>query len=169
MRSVSVIIVTKNSENTLPLCLGRLAMQDYDLSKVEVLVVDGGSADKTRDIAAANGARVIEGGFPGNPEPRRYIGLIHAQNEIVLYLDSDNLMPDKHWLRDMVEPFRDASIMVSFTQWYGIDKGMSLINQYYSMIGGNDPVVYYLGKNDRAPYMKDVLPRGAKLVADCGQ
>ncbi|MFA6433302.1 MAG: glycosyltransferase family A protein [Elusimicrobiales bacterium] len=166
---MSVIIVAKNAEKTLPLCLNRLAVQDYDLSKVEVLVVDGGSTDKTREIATANGAEVVNGGFPDNQEPRRYVGLLRSRNEIVLYLDSDNLMPNQHWLKDMTRPFDDASIMASFTQWYGIENMMSLTNRYYSMIGGNDPVVYYLGKNDRAPYMKNSLPRGAELVADRGR
>jgi len=169
MLSVSVIIVAKNAEKTLPLCLGRLAAQDCDMSKVEVLLIDGGSSDKTCEIAAASGARVIDGGYPGNQEPRRYVGLLHARNEIVLYLDSDNLMPNTHWLGDMLKPFEDASIMAAFTQWYGIESGMSLTNQYYSMIGGNDPVVYYLGKNDRVPYMKNALPRGAALAEDRGE
>lgn len=166
MLSVSVVIVAKNSERMLEECLERLIRQDYDMLKMEVLVVDGGSTDRTRDIALEKGAKVIHGGFPDNAEARRFVGLQHASHEIILYLDSDNLIPHSKWLERMLQPFRDEEIMASFTKWYGIEDGMALLDRYYSMIGGNDPIVYYLGKQDRVPFLKTILPFGAQLVSD---
>ena len=54
----------------------------------EIILVDGGSSDRTIDIAREHGARVVQ-------EPRRgygracATGVAHAQGEIVIFLDAD--------------------------------------------------------------------------------
>lgn len=37
--------------------------------------------------------------------------------------------------------------------YYARVSGDNSLNRYFSLIGGNDPVVYYLGKNDRWPHV----------------
>jgi len=60
---------------------------DMDLLS-EIILVDGGSSDRTIDIAREHGARVVQ-------EPRRgygracATGVAHAQGEIVIFLDAD--------------------------------------------------------------------------------
>jgi glycosyltransferase involved in cell wall biosynthesis len=60
---------------------------DMDLLS-EIILVDGGSSDRTIDIAREYGARVVQ-------EPRRgygracATGVAHAQGEIVIFLDAD--------------------------------------------------------------------------------
>jgi glycosyltransferase involved in cell wall biosynthesis len=60
---------------------------DMDLLN-EIILVDGGSSDRTIDIAREYGARVVQ-------EPRRgygracATGVAHAQGEIVIFLDAD--------------------------------------------------------------------------------
>ncbi|MBC8119644.1 MAG: glycosyltransferase family 2 protein [Burkholderiaceae bacterium] len=51
---LSVAIIALNEERNLPDCLASVAFAD------EIVVVDGGSHDLTREIAASAGARVIE-------------------------------------------------------------------------------------------------------------
>ena len=51
---LSVAIITLNEERNLPDCLASVAFAD------EIVVVDGGSHDRTCDIARAAGARVVE-------------------------------------------------------------------------------------------------------------
>jgi len=60
---LSVLIPTKNEEAALPKTLEALKAQS--LQPFEIIVADAGSTDRTREIAAAYGARVIEGGMPG--------------------------------------------------------------------------------------------------------
>lgn len=162
---VSVVIVAKNSKPILGLCLERLRRQNYDQSLIEVLVIDGGSVDGSQEIARTFGACVIEGGYPDNQEARRYMGAKQAIGEILLYLDSDNLIPYDTWLPDMVAPFEKPQVVASFTKWYDPDKLLPSIDRYYALLGGNDPVVYYLGKHDRVPYGERRLPKGAELVS----
>jgi glycosyltransferase involved in cell wall biosynthesis len=58
MALASVIILTKNEETNLPLCLASLKTLDC-----EIVVVDSGSTDCTTEIARNHGARVVEHAF----------------------------------------------------------------------------------------------------------
>lgn len=71
--AVSVVVPVLNEEHRLALCLAGLAAQPP--SVVEVLVVDGGSTDRTRDVVAAAAAidpriRWID----ASPVPKRWNG-----------------------------------------------------------------------------------------------
>jgi glycosyltransferase involved in cell wall biosynthesis len=54
----------------------------------EVIVVDAGSVDATKEIAAAEGARVVTGVDPGIA-PQRNAGIAAAKHEWVFALDAD--------------------------------------------------------------------------------
>jgi glycosyltransferase involved in cell wall biosynthesis len=162
--SVSIVIVTRNCAARLSQCLKRIRCQAYPLEKIEILVVDGGSVDDTLEVATRFGAKIISGGYPDNPEARRHVGVMHSRHEIVAFIDADNMLPSADWLKDMVQPFMDdTDTIASFTKWYGYAPDTAAIDQYYALIGGNDPIAYYLGKNDRVPYGRSQLPRGAEL------
>ena len=151
--SISIIVVTFNCEKILEECLESINMQNYPTEKVEVLVIDGGSSDKTVDIAREHNARVIFGGFPENQEPRRAIGLLNSKNDLVAFIDSDNLLPDNNWLREAVQPLiEDKEIVATQPLYFTYRKSDSVINRYFALIGVNDPVAYYLRKSDRLTY-----------------
>ncbi|MHB9118261.1 MAG: glycosyltransferase [Burkholderiales bacterium] len=163
--SISIIIVARNAIRVLPECLARIGRQSYDKALIEVLLIDGGSTDGTRECAARSGVQVVDGGHPENQEARRYLGARTASREILAYIDADNFLPDENWLVRMVSPFADPNVVCSFTKWYGLDPSLSAIDKYYALLGGNDPVAYYLGKHDRVPYGNEELPWGAELIS----
>jgi len=82
---VSIIIPTRNSEKTLPLCLRSIEKQTY--KNIEVIVVDNYSKDKTVEIAKSYGARVY---FKG-PErsAQKNFGALKAQGDYVYFIDAD--------------------------------------------------------------------------------
>lgn len=94
---ITVVIPTKNEEETLPRLLESIRRQT--LQPKEIIVSDAGSTDRTRDIAASYGARVVEGGLPG---PGRNRGAESASTELILFLDADVELLDRQFLEHSV-------------------------------------------------------------------
>ena len=94
--NISIIIVTRNCEKLLKQSLLSIDEQNYPNSQIEILVVDGGSTDNTLKVAQNFNARVIAGGYPNNAEARRHVGVINAVNDIIVFLDSDNISANAH-------------------------------------------------------------------------
>jgi len=148
---ISIIIVTLNAQRTLESCLRYIKLQTYPRID-EVLIIDGGSTDSTSKIASKPilPIKFINGGYKDNQEARRAIGIDKSRNEICVFIDSDNYIVDKNWLMDMVQPLmEDKNIIASQTLRYSAPRNASLLNRYFGLLGGADPVAYYLGKNDR--------------------
>lgn len=51
MIKVSVIVTTKNEEGHITNCLKNIKAQTYPQDKIEIIVVDNNSSDKTKEIA----------------------------------------------------------------------------------------------------------------------
>lgn len=87
--SISAVILSKNSEKKIEKCLSSLkGWAD------EILLVDGGSTDKTADIAKQYGAKVCLHPFSGSFAQERNYGTDKASSEWVLQLDSDEIVTD---------------------------------------------------------------------------
>ena len=97
---LSIIIPTYNEEEYLPRLLASIRSQRFD--GYEIVVADNNSTDRTREIAARFGARVVDGGMPG---PGRNLGARAAHGDLLLFLDADVVLPDVDWLADKVEQF----------------------------------------------------------------
>jgi len=104
---LSVLIPTKNEEAALPKTLEALKAQS--LQPFEIIVADAGSTDRTREIAAAYGARVIEGGMPG---PGRNAAAKVASGDIYLFLDADTALPAPHFLQDALAEIEERKLDV---------------------------------------------------------
>ena len=69
--SISVIMPAYNAERTIELALRSIRMQTI-ADQIEILVIDGGSTDATREIAQRYGATILEN--PHRlPEPAKLI------------------------------------------------------------------------------------------------
>jgi glycosyltransferase involved in cell wall biosynthesis len=112
---LSAVIITLDEEQNLPGALESVAFCD------EVLVVDWGSTDRTRDIAQAAGARVVSGGpWPGFVAGRN-TALDHARHDWVLALDADERITPA--LREEIQGeraagFRHAGYRLPRVAWY---------------------------------------------------
>jgi GT2 family glycosyltransferase/tetratricopeptide (TPR) repeat protein len=80
---VSLCLIVKDEEDNLPACLGSAA----DLVD-EVVVVDTGSADRTREVAARFGARVDSFAAARNQI------IEHARGEWIFWLDADDRLDE---------------------------------------------------------------------------
>lgn len=87
---ISVVIPAYNEEKALPTTLARVFAQ---YGEYEVIVVDGGSADRTREIAAAE-TRVRTITAPKGRASQMNAGARQARGEWLLFLHADTLLPD---------------------------------------------------------------------------
>ncbi len=82
---VSAVIITKNAEAHLDHCLGSLAVCS------EIVVLDSGSTDRTREIALRHGACWHESSFEGyGPQKCRAVKL--ASHDWILSVDADEVL-----------------------------------------------------------------------------
>ncbi len=82
---LSVVIPTQDSERTLQATLKSVAFAD------EIIVLDSGSVDRTREIALGAGARVVERRYTSDGDQRN-AGWAEATAAWVLALDSDEAL-----------------------------------------------------------------------------
>lgn len=85
---ISATIITLNEEENIEACIIS-ARQVCD----EVIVVDSGSTDATREMAAALGARVFEQAYLGDG-PQKHFGVQFARNDWILSIDADERLDD---------------------------------------------------------------------------
>jgi cellulose synthase/poly-beta-1,6-N-acetylglucosamine synthase-like glycosyltransferase len=57
---VSFVIPALNAENFLPSCIISIRTQHYPQNKIEILIVDGGSTDRTLEIAKKYNAVILK-------------------------------------------------------------------------------------------------------------
>ena len=87
MSSLSVCAIVKNEERNLP----RMLASVRDVAD-EILIVDTGSTDRTREIALERGARVIHYDWHDDHSAARNFGWEHATCDWMLWLDGDEAL-----------------------------------------------------------------------------
>lgn len=111
-KSISIIIVALNEERNMSAILDSLLAQDYPKKSYEILVIDGGSKDKTQQIVKKyqknnkNIKLIIDKG--GSITSGRNIGIKKAKYDFIASTDADCIVP-KNWLKNYVKEFQKYS------------------------------------------------------------
>ena len=129
---ISVVVPTYNEEQNIEGCLRSLADQTVPRDTYEIIVVDGNSKDKTRELAEPLADRVFTqtskrvGGA-------RNDGAMAAKGDIIATTDADCILP-----RDCVERiernFADRAIVQLYGTVYPLEGG---IRNHLSLAGAN--------------------------------
>jgi cellulose synthase/poly-beta-1,6-N-acetylglucosamine synthase-like glycosyltransferase len=106
--SVTVVVPVRNGEQTIQQLLESLQKLDYDRNKVEVIVVDGNSTDKTQEIVKKYPVNLVVEEKKGLNLARN-IGIKCSNGEIVAFTDSDCIVPPD-WITKIVENFKDPKV-----------------------------------------------------------
>lgn len=117
---VSVIIPTLNSEATIDKCITSVFNQTYD--NLEIIVVDGGSDDKTRDIAFKCQVTVIKLDI-GNRSKQINLGAKNSNGKYIYRLDSDIIL-SRSMIEECVHKCEYAKCDTISTYW-GPDPSIS--------------------------------------------
>jgi len=105
---VTVIVPVRNGEQTIEPLLESLQRLDYDRKKVEVIVVDGISTDRTRDIVKKYPVKLVVERKKGLNAARN-TGIRNSNSEIVAFTDCDCVVPS-NWIAKIVENFKDPQV-----------------------------------------------------------
>jgi glycosyltransferase involved in cell wall biosynthesis len=87
-RLVSFIIPAYNAERTIEKCVKSILSQKSEGVKIEAIVVDDGSTDKTAGVAQGLGVKVIKKPHSGVPESIN-VGIESSKGDFVALVDSD--------------------------------------------------------------------------------
>ena len=111
----SVIIPTLNQSVKLKQCLFHLSELSFDPDLFEVLVIDNGSKDDTKEISLSfqNKIKNLQYLFCESPGlmAARHMGCDMAKGEILCYLDNDSLVT-KDWLKAISASFADEDVAI---------------------------------------------------------
>lgn len=89
---LSIVIPTLNEEKYLPLLLASIKKQGF--SDYEIIISDGGSQDRTKEVAREQGCTVIDSSDRKSPAHQRNVGASQAKGETLFFLDADSILPD---------------------------------------------------------------------------
>ena len=138
-----------NGERTIKQTLENIRNQDYPQEKIEIILVDDNSTDKTLEIAKDYNVKVYQNG-KRSYDVGKSIGIQKAKNEFILFMDDDNILPNKNWIKTIVKPFlEEKGIIGAEPIWFAYNKEDDIANRYCSLFGINDPLAFYLKKRDR--------------------
>jgi glycosyltransferase involved in cell wall biosynthesis len=159
---ISVIVPTFNEEENIERCLSSLCSQTLPRDEYEILVVDGNSKDRTRELAEPLADRVIiqtsekVGGA-------RNDGAKIARGAIIATTDADCVIPE-NWLEEIARSFASEDGIVQLYGYvYPIEPGikheLSLhLANLFSKLGYMTGTIHYtLGCNtafDRETFLE---------------
>jgi len=109
---ISIIITTKNEERNIGKCLESVLAQYYPKDKLEIIVIDNNSADKTREIALKYTDKVYNRG----PErsTQKNFGIQQSGGEYFLHLDADMAL-EENVVKECVEKIlKDKNIIALY-------------------------------------------------------
>lgn len=115
MTRFSAVIITKNEADNIERCI-RSLLPITD----EVLIVDSGSTDKTKEIAQQLGARIIETSWEGYAATKN-IGNEAAANNWIISIDADEVLSEKlqHSIQTLEPKANTVYILNRMTNYCG--------------------------------------------------
>jgi len=122
--TVAVIVAARNEEDVIGDCVSSLLRLEYPLEKLEIIIVNDSSSDRTAEIVLAlaekNSVIKLHNSVPGKDNLRGKTnavaqGIAISQGEILMFTDADCVVPPT-WVAATVERFEDkVGVVGGFT------------------------------------------------------
>ena len=151
--SLSLIVITRNEEESIARCLGSLNFAD------EIIVVDSGSTDRTVELARSHGAHVVStADWPGfGPQKSRALDL--ARSDWVISLDADE------WVdASFIDQIKTAIADLNAPDAYKMSRRSRFCGQIIRHSGWSPDYVVRLFRRGRARFSDDLVHE--RLIVD---
>lgn len=162
---MSIVVICLNEEKHIGRCLDAIFRSNHVDLKLEVIIVDGGSTDRTKEIARQFDVKILDS--PRGIPRQRNVGGYAATGDLLAYIDAD------------VEILRDWFTAVQFQfseNQYKIvgcapllPDGVAWIAKAYSMHRGNPNLISNSKENYNERYLATAsLVMGRKVFLEVG-
>lgn len=129
---ISYCVFTYNEEKNIEECLRSIFDQNYPKDKLEVIVVDDESTDRTIELAKKFPVKILYSG-KREGDLSATIGFHNATGEFFNAIGADMRLRGKDWFLKMIKPLiENKEIPLSVTRYYS-HPGESLITKYLSL------------------------------------
>src|SRR3990167_4890161 len=91
----------------------------------------------------------------GDSEQAKASAIRKSKGLICPMFCADNYLTDLGLFKYVWELFGRYPITGAYSKYYSYLKKDNSLNRYFSLIGNNDPICFYLGKSDRRPYYEN--------------
>jgi rhamnosyltransferase len=119
---VSIVIRTYNEERHLPSVLKGISTQQKDSLSKEVIIVDSGSVDRTREIGESFGCRIVRIAKEDFTFGRSLnVGCAAATGESLVFVSGHCVPASDTWLTNLVKPLRDNTCTYTYGRQMGND------------------------------------------------
>lgn len=109
--------------------IASIRAQDFPQEQIEVLVIT-----------------------EGDSESAKAIGIREAQGEICAMFCADNFVTGNNLFTAVHNILGSTDVDGVYTKFFPWVKNDNSLNRYFSLIGNNDPIAFYLNKADRCPH-----------------
>ena len=128
MIDISLCMIVKNEEEVIGNCLGSVA-EIVD----EIIIVDTGSSDKTKEIAKGYTDNVYDLPWSDDFSEARNFSFSKASKKYILWLDADDILleEDRNKLKELKEDFNEDIDVVMMTYNYAFDEAGNVILSHF--------------------------------------
>jgi glycosyltransferase involved in cell wall biosynthesis len=162
MISLSVIIPTRNRAKYLEKALESISNQTLSQKFYEVIIVDNGSVDHTKDVVRIFEKKIENLVYLYDDTPGLHIGrhkgLLQAKADILVYAD-DDIIAFPTWLEGIMESFEDKDVVLvggKVLPYYEIEPPKWIVDMWEK--GKEIKIIPYLSLVDLGDKVLNVNP-----------
>jgi glycosyltransferase involved in cell wall biosynthesis len=137
---LSVVVPTLNNQIDIEQLLKNVRDQDYPQDKIEIIISDGGSVDKTLSIAKKYKSRIYHNAKT-LAEPGVNLGISMSTGDLIMILAADNRFPSPESITKIISSFNNPKIVAAFPK-HDSDDSDTLFTKYINTF--TDPFNHFM-------------------------